>query len=145
MIENCKEKNIQSCSVDLRLGKIFKTKSHKIVDIDKNMPTAEEIKLPYVLKLGEYVLASTVEKMNQKHTKYAVFVIPRSRAFRAGLSIQSGLLYPYYKGEVVFGIKNISDHKIRLARDMGLVQLCFFDIKSDFVPLHHKYQHGRVI
>ena len=145
MIQNCKENSVQPCSVDLRLGKIFRIKSNKIVDPDENMPKSEEIELPYILKPGEYVLASTVEKMNQKHTQYAVFVVPRSRAFRAGLSIQSGLLYPYYKGEVIFGIKNISNHKIRLAKNMGLVQLCFFDIKSDFVPLHHRYQHGRVI
>lgn len=145
MIEGCKEKNIQPCSVDLSLGKIFRIKSNKIIDIEKNMPGVNEIKLPYVLKPEEYVLASSIEKVNQKHTKYAVLVVPRSRAFRIGLSIESGLLYPYYKGEVIFGIKNISENKIRLNKGMGLIQLCFFEIKSDFIPLHHTYQNGRVI
>ena len=145
MIENCNENQIQPCSIDLRLGSIFKLKSSGIVELDKNMPSAEKIALPYVLNPGEYVLASSIEKINQTNTCYGVLVLPRSRAFRIGLSIEAGLLYPGYVGEVIFGIRNISNAKIKLTEGMSIIQLCFFDIKSDVVPLKHTYQNGKII
>ncbi|MBW2972376.1 hypothetical protein KY359_05045 [Candidatus Woesearchaeota archaeon] len=145
MIDNCREGNVESCSVILRLGKLFKIKTTGTVDPPKNMPVPEEIELPYVLNPGEYVLASTIEKMHQTKTKYAVIIAPLSKTFRIGLGIQAGMVHPTYKGELIFGIKNLAEHKIRLRRGMDLVHLCFFDVKSDIIPLHRGYQHGRVI
>jgi deoxycytidine triphosphate deaminase len=145
MIENCTENDILPCSVNFRLGKVFKMKTSGVVDPPKNMPTPQEAELPYVIEPGEYLLASTIEKMNQTKTKYAAIILPRSRTFRIGLSIQSGIVQPEYKGEIIVGIQNISGHKIRLRRGMDLVHLCFFDVKSDMLPIHKGYQYGRVI
>ncbi|MBU2561911.1 MAG: hypothetical protein KKD17_06450 [Nanoarchaeota archaeon] len=145
MIENCRESNVQSCTVDLRLGKLFTLKASGTLDPPKNMPTPQETELPYMLSPGEYILASTIERINQTKTKYAAIIAPLSRTFRIGLSIQSGMVHPTYQGEIIVGIKNISPHKIRLRRGMGLVHLCFFDVKSDIIPIHRGYQHGKVI
>jgi len=145
MIENCTERNVQSCSVDFRLGKVFKLKSAGVIDTAKNLPTPHEAELPYTLEPDEYILASTIEKMNQTKTKYAALVIPKSKTFRIGLSIQSGMVHPDYKGEIIVGIKNISKSRIRLRRGMDLVHLCFFDVKSDMIPLREGYQGGRVV
>lgn len=145
MIDNCEEQNIQPCSVDLRLGSLFITKAKGVVDIEQNPPKVKEVKLPYIIKPGEFILGKTIESMNQKHTKYGAIAVPRSRAFRMGLHIMCGLVHPYYKGECVFGIKNLSENRIRLSKGMSLLQLCFFEIKSDCVPLKHRYQNGRLM
>ena len=145
MIDGSTEKNIQPVSVDLSLGKIFRIKTEAVIDIDEKMPDVEEIALPHNLQPGEYVLAATLEKIHQKHTKYAGIVFPRSRAYRIGLSITSGIAAPHYRGELIFGIKNISNNIIKLKKEMGLIQIVFLEVKSDIVPLKHTYQDGRVI
>ncbi|MFC1750057.1 hypothetical protein ACFL2V_14755 [Pseudomonadota bacterium] len=145
MIEGSTEKSIQPVSVDLSLGKIFKIKTERVIDIDKKMPDVQQLSLPHDLEPGEYVLAATVEKLNQKHTKYAGIVFPRSRAYRIGLSITSGIAAPHYRGELIFGIKNISTNSIRLKKGMGLIQVVFLDVRSDILPLKHTYQDGKVI
>jgi len=144
MLENCTEESIQPCSIDVRLGKIFKVVGTGVLDYE-HMPDVSEIKLPYVLKPNEFILATSIEKMNQTKTEHAALFFPRSRAERLGLLIQSGVIHPFYKGEFVFAIKNIANHKIKLSHGMGVAQLCFFDVKSNCIPLTHLYQHGKVI
>jgi deoxycytidine triphosphate deaminase len=145
MIEGCREENIQPVSVDLTLGKVFRIKAKEIVDIDENTPDVEELSLPHILAPGEYVLGRTFERIDQKRTRYGILVVPRSRTFRIGLQISTGLTAPNYRGEIVFGIRNASQNRIRLDKGMGLIQLVFFDVKSDIIPLQHRYQDGRVI
>jgi len=145
MIENVSESSIESCAVTFRLGKLFRMKCDGVVDLPKNMPVPVEEELPYVISPGEYLLASTIEKMNQTKTEYAAVILPKSKTFRIGLSIQSGLVHPGYKGEIIVGIQNISAHKVRLRRGMDIVHLCFFDVKSDILPIYKGYQAGKVI
>ncbi len=145
MIENCNIKNIQPCSVDCSLNRLFLLKGEGVIDIDSNMPEAVEIKLPYELKLGEYVLGMTKEKVNQTNTRYGIQVIPKRIAFSAGLNITSGLVHPQFKGEIVFGIKNVSSNSVLLKAGQKLIQLVFFDVKSSSIPLNHRYSGGRVI
>ena len=109
MIENIKKDNIRPCSVDTRINKVFKIESKGIVDIDKNMPKVRAAKLPYVLKSGEYVLASTIEKIKEDRPQYGCIAVAKSKAYRIGLSIQSGHIHPFYHGQMVFGIKNIEN------------------------------------
>jgi deoxycytidine triphosphate deaminase len=145
MLKNAKEENVQPCSVDVRIGKIFKLKSKGIIDVDSNMPEAVEVQLPYVLKPGEYVLASTIERIDQEKTNYGVLATPRSIAYRIGLRIECGIFHPHYKGEMVFAMKNNSPNQIRIKYGMSVMQLGFFDLKSDCIPLKHRYQEGRII
>ena len=144
MLENCTQDSIQPISIDVRLASIFSLYAKGIVDYE-HMPVIKELKLPYVLKPGEYGLARTVEKINQQSSNYGMLFFPRSRAERIGLLIQSGVMHPFYKGEMIFGIKNIASHPIRLSHKMGVAQVCFFDIKSNCVPLQHLYSHGKVM
>ncbi|MFC1750064.1 hypothetical protein ACFL2V_14790 [Pseudomonadota bacterium] len=145
MIENLKESNVKQCSVDLSLGEIFKIDANEVIDYSKLNVKIKSLKLPYIIKPGEYILGKTFEKINQKHTKYGIFIIRKSRTFRLGLSIESGLASPYYEGEIIFGIKNISENPIKIRKGDSLIQLVFFDIKSDIVPLNFTYQHGRIV
>jgi deoxycytidine triphosphate deaminase len=146
MIGDCKEKNVDQCTVSLSLGRVFKVTAQGIVDIEKpeNAELAE-LKLPYVLEPGEYVLGRTIEKIDQKQTKYALFINTQSRAFRMGLGIFCGVGQPTYKGEIVFGIKNLSPYRILLKAGLKLVKVAFIDIKSDIVPMQFYYENGRVI
>jgi deoxycytidine triphosphate deaminase len=146
MIDNCEKDNVRQCSVDLRIKKIFRIKSSKVaLTFSKNDVSVEELKLPYILRPGEYILASTIEKINQKNTKFSNLIISRSRTFRMGLSIESGIASPQYKGEIIFGIRNISENKIKLQEKDSLVQAVFFEVESDIIPLDFTYMNGKVV
>jgi len=146
MLKNLKKENIRPCSVDLRLGQIFKLSKTKLIDLENNkFPKHKEIKLPYTLKPGEYVLARTIEELSQEKKRYACLLSARSRAFRIGLSVQTNFFGPYYSGQITFGIKNISENNIQLYREMSIVQIAFFDIKGETIPVKHDFQFGRIL
>lgn len=144
MIKNVKKENIRPSSIDLRLGKIFKINSKEAIDIEKKFPESKEIKLPYILKPGEYVLASTIERL-EKDKKYFRILGARSRAFRIGLGIQANFFGPYYEGEAIFGIKNLSENKIKLSEGISLIQIAFLEINGETVPVKHDFQSGKIL
>lgn len=117
----------------------------KLIDLEKGiLPKNKEMKLPYILKPNEYVLASTIEEISQPKKKYACLLSARSRAFRAGLSVETNFFGPYYEGPFIFGIKNLSESPIKLYEGLSLVQVAFLDIKGETVPVKHLFQGGKL-
>ncbi|MBR9691240.1 hypothetical protein GOV06_00470 [Candidatus Woesearchaeota archaeon] len=145
MIEDYKKKNIGPCTYDFRLGEIFKHAKIELVDLSKNkLPKLVKLKLPYILKPGEFVLARTIEKFDTPLDLMSIYSM-RSTAFRIGLNILCGLNDPGYKGNAVFGVQNISNHKIKLYKGMELLQTAFIDLKGDAIPIQTKYMEGKVL
>jgi len=146
MIENFKKENIGPCKYDFELGEIFKHKKTKeIIDISKDkFPELIELKLPYVLKPGEYVLGRTIEKFNMPLELLSIYA-SNSIAFRLGMNILCGLNDPGYKGNAIFGIHNISQNKILLFRGMKLLETAFVELKGDATPVQTKFMGGRVL
>ena len=69
----------------------------------------------------------------------------KSSAFRIGLNIICGLNDPGYKGKAVFGIQNISQNKIKITKNMKLLQTAFIDLKGNSIPIQTKYMEGNLI
>lgn len=146
MIENFKKENIGPCKYDFELGEIFKhKKTEKVIDISENkLPELVELKLPYVLKPGEYVLGKTIEKFDTPLDLMSIYAI-RSTAFRIGLNIICGINDPGYKGNAVFGIHNVSQNKVKLFKGMKLLQTAFLELKGEAIPIQTKYMGGKVL
>jgi deoxycytidine triphosphate deaminase len=146
MLKNLKKENVRAASVDLQLGDIFTIASEGTVDLENDQwPVATPQKLPYILKPGEYVLARTIEEIDQPDEKYGCLLGTRSRAFRIGLSVQANYFGPYYKGKIVFGIHNVSKNPVKLYVGMSLVHLVFLEINGETKEFTHDFQFGRVL
>ena len=145
MIEDYETSNIGPCSVNFRLGELFKHQSIAEVDIEKGqLPELTELSLPHTIQPGEYLLGRTIEKMNTPPNVFGIYKI-KSQAFRIGLNIISGINDPEYKGNIVFGIQNVSINPIKLTRGMTLLHGVFMDIKGEAVPLKTRFLGGRVL
>lgn len=146
MLTNITKENIGQISVDLRIAKIFTLGKTGIVDLDaKTLPPHTEAKLPYILKPGEYLLAQTIEEIHLGERKYGCLLQPRSRAFRIGLAIETSISGPTYEGPVTFGIANQSRNPVRITKGLSIVQLAFFDIKGEIVPIPSTFHGGKVL
>ncbi len=146
MLANTVKENIGQVAVDLRIAKVFTLGKTKLVDLDANKrPPHKELKLPHILKPGEYILAQTIEEIYQGNRKYLCLLQPRSRALRIGLSVQTNIWGPSYEGPIIFGIANKSPNPIRITKGLSIVQLAFFDIKGEIVPVTHTFQGGKVL
>ncbi len=146
MLTNTVKGNIGQVAVDLRIAKAFTIGKTKIVDIDASkLPPHKEMKLPYTLKAGEYLLVQTIEEIHQGNRKYLCLLQPRSRAFRVGLSIQTNIWGPSYEGPIIFSISNNSQNPIRITKGLSVVQIAFLDIKGEIVPVTHTFQGGKIL
>lgn len=146
MLKNILKENIRPSSVDLRIGEIFELSKEKVVDLEESkLPKHKELRLPHILKPGEYILARTIEEISQPHKKYACLLSARSRAFRIGLSVQTNFFGPYYEGQIVFGILNVSKSPVKIFQGMSVVQMAFFDVKGRTLPISHDFQGGKII
>ncbi|MCD4666498.1 hypothetical protein K8R47_01660 [archaeon] len=145
MIKNAKKENIGPCTYDFRLNELFQHSKIELVDIQKNrIPNIKKLKLPYIIKPGEFVLASTIEELDTPIDLMSIYSM-KSSAFRIGLNILCGLNDPKYKGSAIFGIQNISNNKIKLFKGMELLQIAFIDLKGDATPIQTQYMGGQVL
>lgn len=87
---------------------------------------------PWELAPGEFVLASTREKVNVPPDLVG-FVHGKSSLARKGLLIHvtAGLLDPGFSGDVTLEMKNVSDEYITLTPGMRIAQLAFHQLTTD--------------
>ncbi|MFH0713956.1 MAG: hypothetical protein V1722_05275 [Candidatus Micrarchaeota archaeon] len=119
-------------SYELRLESVSE------LDGKGEVPSSRNVKLPYVLKPGKYVLGTTFESLKMPASLMAVLV-PTSFAIRIGVGINCGKIDPTYLGKVYFGIYNLSDREISLKSRMRLVHLLVSEFKGETIPLETKY------
>ena len=146
MIENFKKDNIGPCKYNFRLGEIFQHEKIDVVDIAKDkVPKLKKLKLPYILKQGEYVIGRTVEKFDTP-LELMSFYAAASISIRIGLNIlMGGINDPGYNGNAILGIHNISVNKIRLFEGMKLLQTAFLELKGTAIPVQTKYMGGKIL
>ena len=136
MIHNFNKAQIGPCSYTFSLGSIFK---HQ-----EDGKEVKEQQLPFTLPANGYVLAKTTERITIPKDLSAQF-LPKSTAWRMGLHILCGLGDPGYEGEVVFGIKNISNKSIELTSGMQLLQMTLQKVQGEIIPLQTAYLGGKVL
>ena len=146
MIKNYKKENIGPCKYKFRLGEIFKHKKIDLVDVEHNIfPELIKLKLPYVLKPGEFVIGRTIEEFDTPIDLMSIYAAS-SLSLRIGLNVLvGGINDPGYKGNAILGIHNISPNKIKLFEGMKLLHTAFINLKGKAIPVQTKYMGGKIL
>jgi dCTP deaminase len=85
----------------------------------------------FELMPGESIVASTLEKININTGKLMALLNPRSSCSRRGLSIESGVIDPYYNGSLIIPLCNTSNHSIKIYPGERLCQILFLELKEE--------------
>ncbi|MET8571802.1 dCTP deaminase [Streptomyces sp. NPDC004783] len=136
---------LQPASIDVRLDRSFLVfNSHKHACIDPAVEQDDLTRLvevedgePFVLHPGEFVLASTYERVRlPRHL--AARLEGKSSLGRLGLITHStaGFIDPGFEGHVTLELANVATLPIKLWPGMKIGQLCVFQLAS---PAEHPY------
>lgn len=147
VVENAHEKQINPASLNIRLGDTFlKPKPCQMVQLGWEMGYDREKVAPgqvYTIKPGEFVLATTMEKINMPRN-LAAFVQGRSSIGRIGLTVQNaGFIDPGFTGHITLELVNESGAELLLVPGYPVGQLVFFETTEVKNPYHGKY-NGQV-
>ena len=97
----------------------------------------------HILLPGEYYLLKTVEKVNLPGDVMLVFH-PRSTFFRSGISIHTGLADPGFRGQLTFGIINLSKSNLNLEMGARVAHGIFLRVSGNNNPYTGVWQNGRM-
>lgn len=130
---------IQPASVDVRIDRFFRLfDNHKHAMIDPSIEQADltrEIAVepdePYMLHPGEFVLASTYERITLPDD-IAARLEGKSSLGRLGLLTHStaGFIDPGFTGHITLELSNMATLPVALWPGMKIGQLCFFRLTS---------------
>lgn len=136
---------VQPSSIDVRLDRYFRLfDNHKYPFIDPAEEQPELTRLvevdadeAFVLHPGEFVLASTLERVALP-TDIAARVEGKSSLGRLGLLTHAtaGFVDPGFDGHVTLELSNVATLPIKLWPGMKIGQLCFFQLSS---PAQYPY------
>lgn len=146
---------IEPASVDVRLSPLFRVfRSHRrdVIDVQERMGDLTELAEvkkgnAFVLHPGEFVLASTLERIRVCDDLVAR-VEGKSSLGRLGLLIHctAGYVDPGFNGQITLELSNVASLPIRLYPDMKIAQVSFIQMTTaSEVPYSEKksakYQH----
>lgn len=130
---------VQPASVDVRIDRFFRQfDNHKYAMIDPAQEQAEltrEVVMdpdePYMLHPGEFVLASTYERITLPDD-VAARLEGKSSLGRLGLLTHStaGFIDPGFTGHITLELSNMATLPVALWPGMKVGQLCFFRLSS---------------
>ena len=130
---------IQPASVDVRIDRFFRLfDNHKYAMIDPAIEQTELTRLvtvepdePYMLHPGEFVLASTFERLTLPDD-IAARLEGKSSLGRLGLLTHStaGFIDPGFSGHITLELSNMATLPVALWPGMKIGQLCFFRLSS---------------
>lgn len=134
------------CSVDLRLGPVFKVFDHTsvpYVDTRRPMPegTMREVVVdgeePFILHPGEMVLASTYESLELDDDVLARLE-GRSSLARLGVIVHgtAGVFEPGWRGKAVLELSNLSRVPVAL---YPMMRICSFTFEPLSSPAENPY------
>lgn len=144
------QEQLGSCSIDLRLGRTFRVFNHskmayidpKNKKINQNLTKKVEIKGddPFIMQPGEFVLATTLEKVELADDMLARLE-GRSSLGRLGITIHStaAVFDPGWRGKVVMELGNLGKMAVALYPGMRICSLTFDKLTSPAeVPYYKK-------
>ncbi|WP_428957905.1 dCTP deaminase [Streptomyces sp. cg35] len=131
------ERRVQPASVDLLLDHYLRIPRQPGREIDVAQVWAGHTVLAeideggWVLQPGDFVLASTVERIKLPDC-LAARVEGKSSLGRLGLAVHvtAGFIDPGFAGQVTLEIANLSPWPIRLRRQMPIAQLCLIPMSA---------------
>ena len=140
LIDPLDEKDIQPASVDLHIDNgilVFKNSSEPFIDLRKELPNlTEKIEIqkeePFMLHPGEFVLASTIERI-KLGTNVVGRLEGKSSLGRVGLLIHStaGYVDPGWDGLLTLELTNVAKLPITLYYGMRIGQISFLSLSSE--------------
>lgn len=144
IIEPLEKEQIQSASVDIRLGNTFsivEDSSIGIINLEKEIKYKTITSDTYILLPNQFVLATTMEYFDLPNDLTA-FVEGRSSLGRMGLFIQNaGWVDPGFKGEITLELYNANRCAIELKAGRRVGQLVFAKMDDTALnPYSGKYQ-----
>ena len=152
LIENLCDRELENpegAGFDIRIGEIFKIKNAGFLGVenrktpDIELIASHEKHKEYFLKPGEYVLIKTMEKLNLPENIVAL-TFPRSTLHRCGVLLLATQAAPGYKGELIFGLKNLGEENFRLELGTRIAHIMFFEAKGKTTKYKGQWQDGRV-
>lgn len=133
------ENAVQPASLDIRLDRhfrVFRNHRQAYIDIREEIPELTEAESiaddePFVLHPGEFVLGSTVERVELADDLVAR-VEGKSSLGRLGLLVHAtaGFVDPGWKGNLTMELSNVSTLPIRLYYGMKIGQLSFQNLTT---------------
>lgn len=91
---------------------------------------------------GEFILISTLEKISIYSGRLMAVLYPRSSTTRRGISIESGIVDPYYSGFLTIPVSNMTKtQKIRIYPGERIAQLVFQTTENNLSE-HDSAEHG---
>lgn len=129
---------IQPSSVDLHLGsefRVFKHLEHSVIDIKKHFKHyTKQVKInkkPYILHPHEFVLGTTLEKV-QIPTHLVARLEGKSSLGRLGIIVHAtaGYVDPGFRGNLTLEINNVGKIPVTLYPEMRIAQLSLVRLTS---------------
>ena len=146
MLKNYKQNRIRPASINLVIDKVFRIKDKKTIDWENHIrPEFKELKLPYTLKPGEYVMCKTAESLSVPPNLICL-VLPTSKVMRSGLLINGiGSAGPGYSGVLHTGVYNVSGCDVILRKNMELLKLLLSEVEGNIIPFTSEWFGGKII
>ena len=142
-------KNPEGTGFDVRVGEVYKIRGEGFLGIEeRETPQAELVasfkeEKEYILEPNEYLLLRTIEKVNLPEG-LLMLTFPRSTLQRSGILLLVTQTQPGYKGNLVFGIKNLTENRFKLELGARVAHIVFFEIKGGGSRYRGQWQGGRV-
>ncbi len=150
---------LQPAAIDVRVGSNFfipKTwsfgeegRTELMVDHLNNEVKSEVLDILHLkpgqtfeLLPGEFILISTLEKININSGRIMATLYPRSSTTRRGISIESGIIDPHFSGSLMIPVFNMTKtQKIRIYPGERIAQLVFQTMEHD-ITTEEAGEHG---
>ena len=139
VIEPLDQNDIQPASVDLHLDRrllVFRNSTEPFIDLRAELPDLTELTeipsdRPFILHPGEFVLASTLERIGLPHDLVARLE-GKSSLGRIGLLIHStaGYVDPGWTGHLTLELTNVARLPITLYFGMRIGQISFLKLTT---------------
>ncbi|MEK7597810.1 MAG: hypothetical protein AAB441_04165 [Patescibacteria group bacterium] len=140
----------EGAGFDLRLGELHKIVGGKafLGEFERETPKIKLVatyktKNIYIIKPGEYLLATTIEKVNTP-LDITINFKPRTTTFRSGLFLRTGNVAPGYCGKLTFAIKNEGPLPVTLEMGCRIVHAQFEWVDGGGSQYKGQWQGGRV-
>jgi deoxycytidine triphosphate deaminase len=144
--------NPEGAGFDVRAGKFYKLKksSYFLGISDRKTPDVKQVKVGkrgkvnyYKLKVGEYVLVETIERINLPQN-IAAYPYSRSTLFRSGVGFFSNQVAPGYQGPLIFGLKNEGTVPLEIEVGARFAHVQFEYVEGGGSKYRGQWQGGRV-
>ena len=137
------ESLVNPCSLDCLLGDEIMIESAQTPEMTTKLSIADTTKDdPFLLKPGQFILATTRETVTIPDDLSAIFMLKSSRAREGIEHSHAGFIDAGFSGTITLEISNVRQlHPLPLWAGMKIGQLVFS--RLDEIPLNPYWQTGR--